>query len=100
MPKDFPEITALGTTHDGTNANLAALRAITGYDRIRSEMRQSRYNGSARRKQRLPMDEETARDGRMVHFLWPPFLFAFLSRQPARVLRAQMDSLVHNLPYT
>ena len=36
----------------------------------------------------------------MVHFLWPPFLFAFLSRQPARVLRAQMESLVHNLPYT
>ncbi len=35
----------------------------------------------------------------MVHFLWPPFLFAFLSRQPARVLRAQMESLVHNLPY-
>jgi hypothetical protein len=36
----------------------------------------------------------------MIHFLWPPFLVAFLSRQPARVLRAQMDSLVHNLPYT
>ncbi len=36
----------------------------------------------------------------MVHFLWPPFLFAFLARQPARVLRAQMESLVHNLPYT
>jgi hypothetical protein len=36
----------------------------------------------------------------MVHFLWPPFLFAFLSRQPARILRAQMESIVHNLPYT
>jgi hypothetical protein len=36
----------------------------------------------------------------MVHFLWPPFLFAFLSRQPARLLRAQIESLVHNLPYT
>jgi hypothetical protein len=36
----------------------------------------------------------------MVHFLWPPFLFAYLSRQPARVLRAQIESLVHNLPYT
>jgi hypothetical protein len=35
----------------------------------------------------------------IVHFLWPPFLFAFLSRQPARILRAQMDALVHNLPY-
>jgi hypothetical protein len=36
----------------------------------------------------------------MVHFLWPPFLFAFLSRQPARVLRAQMEALVNNLPYS
>jgi hypothetical protein len=36
----------------------------------------------------------------MVHFLWPPFLFAFLSRQPDRVLRAQMDALVNNIPYT
>jgi hypothetical protein len=35
----------------------------------------------------------------MVHFLWPPFLFAFLSRQPDRVLRAQMDALVNNIPY-
>jgi hypothetical protein len=35
----------------------------------------------------------------MVHFLWPPFLFAFLSRQPHRMLRAQTDALVHNLPY-
>ena len=35
----------------------------------------------------------------MIHFLWPPFLFAFLSRQPARIIRAQMDALIHNLPY-
>ncbi len=36
----------------------------------------------------------------MCHLLWPPFLFAFLARQPGRVIRAQMDALVHNLPYT
>ncbi len=35
----------------------------------------------------------------MIHFIWPPFLFAHLSRQPGRILRAQMDALVHNLPY-
>ncbi len=36
----------------------------------------------------------------MAHFLWPPFLFAALSRQPSRMFRARMESLVHNLPYT
>jgi hypothetical protein len=36
----------------------------------------------------------------MVHFLWPPFLFASLARQPGRMFRARMESLVHNLPYT
>ena len=36
----------------------------------------------------------------MVHFLWPPFLFAHLSRQPGRMFRARMESLIHNLPYT
>ena len=35
----------------------------------------------------------------MVHFLWPPFLFASLARQPGRMFRARMESLVHNLPY-
>jgi hypothetical protein len=35
----------------------------------------------------------------MVHFLWPPFLFAFLSGQPRRIVRAQMEALVNNLPY-
>lgn len=36
----------------------------------------------------------------MVHLLWPPFLFAHLSRLPARMFRARMDSLIHNLPYS
>ncbi len=36
----------------------------------------------------------------MVHFLWPPFLFAHLSRQPGRLCRARLDSLIHNLPYS
>jgi hypothetical protein len=35
----------------------------------------------------------------MAHFLWPPFLFAFLFRQPARMLRAQLEALVNNLPF-
>jgi hypothetical protein len=34
------------------------------------------------------------------HFLWPPFLFAYLSRQPARFIRGRLDALVHNLPYS
>jgi hypothetical protein len=34
-----------------------------------------------------------------VHFLWPPFLFAYLSRQPARFLRTRIEALVNNLPY-
>jgi hypothetical protein len=36
----------------------------------------------------------------VVHFLWPPFLFGSLSRQPARFLRARIEALVHNLPYS
>ena len=35
----------------------------------------------------------------VVHLLWPPFLFANLSRQPARMLRTRVESLVNNLPY-
>jgi hypothetical protein len=35
-----------------------------------------------------------------IHFLWPPFLFAYLSRQPARFIRARIEALVNNLPYT
>ena len=34
-----------------------------------------------------------------AHFLWPPFLFAFLSRQPARFVRARVEALINNLPY-
>ena len=36
----------------------------------------------------------------VVHFLWPPFLFGSLSRQPARFLRGRVEALVHNLPYS
>jgi hypothetical protein len=35
----------------------------------------------------------------VVHLLWPPFLFAALSRQPARWISARADALVTNLPY-
>jgi hypothetical protein len=36
----------------------------------------------------------------LVHFLWPPFLFAHVSRQPRRMFQARMDALIHNLPYS
>jgi len=36
----------------------------------------------------------------VVHFLWPPFLFATLARQPARWVTARVDALVNNLPYS
>ena len=36
----------------------------------------------------------------VVHFLWPPFLFGSLSRQPSRFVRARVEALVHNLPYS
>jgi hypothetical protein len=36
----------------------------------------------------------------VIHFLWPPFLFGSLSRQPARLVRARVEALVHNLPYS
>ncbi len=36
----------------------------------------------------------------VVHFLWPPFLFGSLCRQPVRFVRARVESLVHNLPYS
>jgi hypothetical protein len=34
-----------------------------------------------------------------VHFLWPPFLFAYLARQPARYVLTRVEALVNNLPY-
>jgi hypothetical protein len=36
----------------------------------------------------------------IIHFLWPPFLFAFVARQPAKILRTQIGALLHNLPYS
>ncbi len=35
----------------------------------------------------------------VIHFIWPPFLFAHISRQPARLIRNQFEALIHNLPY-
>jgi hypothetical protein len=35
----------------------------------------------------------------IVHFLWPPFLFAGLYRTRYRLVRAGVDALVHNVPY-
>ncbi len=36
----------------------------------------------------------------VVHFLWPPFLFATLARQPARMIQARVSAMLHNLPYS
>ncbi len=35
----------------------------------------------------------------VVHFLWPPFLFAALSGQASRFLWARIKALVHNMLY-
>jgi hypothetical protein len=43
---------------------------------------------------------QSLQTAQMIHLLWPPFLFAFVARQPARILRAQVGALVHNLPYS
>jgi len=34
-----------------------------------------------------------------VHLLWPPFLLAYLARQPAKLVRTRVDALINNLPY-
>lgn len=34
-----------------------------------------------------------------VHLIWPPFLFAQLSRQPTKLIRNQFEALINNLPY-
>jgi hypothetical protein len=36
----------------------------------------------------------------IVHLLWPPFLFAAVSRQPARMIQSRVSAMVHNLPYS
>lgn len=34
-----------------------------------------------------------------VHFLWPPFLFGALYRRGVKEVVAQLEALVHNLPF-
>jgi hypothetical protein len=34
-----------------------------------------------------------------VHFVWPPFLFAQLARQPIRAIKNHFEALINNLPY-
>ena len=36
----------------------------------------------------------------VCHLLWPPFLFAALARQPARMIQARVSAMIHNLPYS
>jgi hypothetical protein len=35
----------------------------------------------------------------VVHFLWPPFMFAGMYRKTTSVIRAQFDTFIHNLPF-
>ncbi len=35
----------------------------------------------------------------VVHFLWPPFLFAGIYRKSTAIIRAQFDIFIHNLPF-
>lgn len=34
-----------------------------------------------------------------IHFLWPPFMFAFMFRYGRKMIRNGLDLFVHNLPY-
>jgi hypothetical protein len=34
-----------------------------------------------------------------IHLVWPPFLFASLSRQPLKMIRSHFEALINNLPY-
>jgi hypothetical protein len=43
---------------------------------------------------------QTLQGIQIIHFLWPPFLFAGLYRRIQRVLKDQFETLIHNLPYT
>ncbi len=42
---------------------------------------------------------QTVQMVQVVHFLWPPFLFAGLYRKSASFVRAQFDTFIHNLPF-
>jgi hypothetical protein len=35
----------------------------------------------------------------VIHFLWPPYLFAFLHRKIVAVIKTQFDTFIHNLPF-
>jgi hypothetical protein len=35
----------------------------------------------------------------VIHFLWPPFLFAYIYRKSASIIRVQFDTFIHNLPF-
>ncbi len=42
---------------------------------------------------------QSAQIFQIVHFLWPPFLFAALARSLPRTIRGRVETLLHNLPY-
>jgi len=42
---------------------------------------------------------QTVQMVQVVHFLWPPFLFAGIYRKSASFVRAQFDTFIHNLPF-
>ena len=42
---------------------------------------------------------QTVQMVQVIHFLWPPYVFAGLYRKSASFIRAQFDTFVHNLPF-
>ena len=42
---------------------------------------------------------QTVQMVQVVHFLWPPFLFAGLYRKSTSFVRAQFDTFINNLPF-
>jgi hypothetical protein len=42
---------------------------------------------------------QTVQMAQVVHFLWPPFLFAGLYRRGRREVKAKFEALTNNLPY-
>jgi hypothetical protein len=70
---------------------LGASAVVTGYALISTYVVSS-PNGAVR--------WQTIQMLQVMHFIWPPFLFAGLYRRGRREIAAQFEGLVHNLPYS
>jgi hypothetical protein len=51
-------------------------------------------------REELAIRGQTIQMLQVVHFLWPPFLFAGLYRMRIKALRNGLETFIHNLPYT